>query len=82
MRESRNLRAKVVEWVSRYGVAECVGVTFALIGSFAVRRATGNAVAAAYGGAAATPPAELDHTTTTVELPPESAAIYCDVPVD
>jgi len=38
--------------------------------------------AAAYGGAAATPPAELDHTTTTVELPPESAAIYCDVPVD
>jgi len=38
--------------------------------------------AAAYCGAAATPPAELDHTTTTVELPPESAAIYCDAPVD
>ena len=38
--------------------------------------------AAAYGGAAATPPAELDHTTTAVELPPESAAIYCDVVVD
>jgi maltooligosyltrehalose trehalohydrolase len=35
--------------------------------------------AAAYGGtAAATPPAELDPTTSVVELPPESAAIYCD----
>ncbi len=32
--------------------------------------------AAAYGGTAATPPAELDHATIAVELPPESAAIY------
>lgn len=51
MREPRNLRAKVFEWVSRYGLAECAGITCALLGSFAVRHVTGSAVAAAYGGA-------------------------------
>ena len=38
--------------------------------------------AAAYGGTASPPPAELDQTTSTVELPPLSAAIYCDVVLD
>ncbi len=44
-------RIKFAEWVRRYGLAECAGVTCALLGSFVVRRLTGNAVAAAYGGA-------------------------------
>lgn len=44
-------RAKLAEWLRRYGVAECAGITCALLGSFVVRRLTGNAVAAAYGGA-------------------------------
>jgi hypothetical protein len=43
--------AKVAEWLRRYGIAECVGITCALLGSFVVRRLTGNALAAAYGGA-------------------------------
>ncbi|MEO7085234.1 MAG: hypothetical protein ABI442_00345 [Gemmatimonadaceae bacterium] len=43
--------AKVRDWLSRYGLAECVGITCALAGSFLVRRLTGSAVAAAYGGA-------------------------------
>jgi maltooligosyltrehalose trehalohydrolase len=38
--------------------------------------------AVAYGGAASPPPAELDQTTATVELPPESAAIYRDIVID
>ena len=46
-----SLRAKVYQWVSRYGLAECGGITCALLGSFIVRRWTGNAIAAAYGGA-------------------------------
>jgi hypothetical protein len=44
-------RAKIYQWLSRYGLAECGGVTCALLGSFLVRRVTGSAIAAAYGGA-------------------------------
>lgn len=44
-------RAKLYQWLSRYGLAECAGITCALLGSFVVRRATGSAIAAAYGGA-------------------------------
>ena len=44
-------RAKLREWLTRYGVAECGGITCALLGSIIVRRLTGNAIAAAYGGA-------------------------------
>lgn len=44
-------RAKLVEWIQRYGVAECAGIACALIGAFVVRRVTGNAVATAYAGA-------------------------------
>lgn len=43
--------AKVVQWLSRYGLAECGGIACALLASFLVRRATGSAIAAAYGGA-------------------------------
>jgi hypothetical protein len=46
---SRWTRAR--EWLHRYGLAELGGVTGALVGSFVVRRVTGNAIAAAYGGA-------------------------------
>lgn len=42
---------KFAEWLRRYGLAECAGITCALLGSFAARRLTGSAVAAAYGGA-------------------------------
>jgi hypothetical protein len=45
------LRPRLAEWLRRYGPAECVGIACALIGSFVVRRATGNAIAAAYAGA-------------------------------
>jgi hypothetical protein len=44
-------RTKALQWLSRYGLAECGGITCALLGSFVVRRATGNAIAAAYGAA-------------------------------
>jgi hypothetical protein len=44
-------RAKLYEWLRRYGVAECAGITCALLGSFVVRQATGSAIAAAYGAA-------------------------------
>ena len=44
-------RAKLYEWLRRYGVAECAGITCALLGSFLVRRATGSAIGAAYGAA-------------------------------
>lgn len=44
-------RAKVYQWVSRYGLAECAGITCALLGSFLVRHATHSEIAAAYGGA-------------------------------
>jgi hypothetical protein len=46
-----SVRAKIYQWLSRYGLAECVGVTCALLGSFVVRRMTSSAVAAAYAGA-------------------------------
>lgn len=48
---SQGKAARVREWLHRYGVAECVGVSCALIGSFLVRHITGNAIAAAYGAA-------------------------------
>ena len=38
-----SLRAKLRQWLSRYGLAECAGITCALLGSFLVRRATGSA---------------------------------------
>jgi len=44
-------RAKVWEWLRRYGVAECAGISCALLGSILVRNATGSAIAAAYGAA-------------------------------
>jgi hypothetical protein len=47
----RGLRAMVQDWLARYGVAECCGIILALIGSLAMRRLTGNPIAAAYGGA-------------------------------
>jgi hypothetical protein len=45
------VRAKVFQWVRRYGVAECAGVTCALTASFIIRRATRSEIAAAYAGA-------------------------------
>jgi hypothetical protein len=45
------VRAKVLQWIRRYGVAECAGVTCALLASFIVRRATRSEIAAAYAGA-------------------------------
>ena len=39
------------EWLRRYGLAECGGITGAIVGSLAIRRLTGNTIAAAYGGA-------------------------------
>jgi hypothetical protein len=42
---------KLGEWLRRYGPAECGGIAGALVGSFLVRRVTGSAIAAAYGGA-------------------------------
>ena len=44
-------RGRVINWLQRYGFAECAGVTCALLGSWIVRRVTGSAVAAGYGGA-------------------------------
>lgn len=44
-------RRKLLEWLSRYGAAECAGIGGALLGAMIVRDATGNALAAAYGGA-------------------------------
>jgi hypothetical protein len=44
-------RAKASDWLRRYGIAECAGLTCALVGSFTVRRLTGSNIAAAYGGA-------------------------------
>ena len=44
-------RAKLSQWVRRYGLAEVVGIVGALVASAVVRRATGNAIAAAYGAA-------------------------------
>lgn len=51
MSAERRLPTRIAEWIRRYGFAECAGVTCALLGSYAARRFTGSAVAAAYGGA-------------------------------
>jgi hypothetical protein len=51
MASSSSKRARVSDWLRRYGIAECAGVTCALLGSFLVRRFTGSAIAAAYGAA-------------------------------
>jgi len=39
------------DWLARYGVAELCGIALALVGSYAMRRLTHHAIAAAYGGA-------------------------------
>ncbi len=44
-------RAKILEWLRRYGLAECGGITCAVLASFIARRATGNPVASGYAGA-------------------------------
>lgn len=44
-------RNKILEWLRRYGLAECGGITCALLASVIVRRATGSAVAAGFAGA-------------------------------
>jgi hypothetical protein len=44
-------RAKVTDWLRRYGLAECVGLTCALVASFVVRRLSRSDIAAAYGAA-------------------------------
>ncbi len=36
------------EWILRYGVAECFGITFALVASFGARRLTGNPIVIGY----------------------------------
>jgi hypothetical protein len=48
---SESFRAKAADWLRRYGLAECAGISCALLGSFAARRLTGNAIAAAYAAA-------------------------------
>lgn len=49
--QGETLRAKLSDWLRRYGLAECAGVSCALLASVTVRRVTGDGVAAAYGGA-------------------------------
>ena len=44
-------RAKGLEWLERYGIAEVAGLCTAIAGSFAARALTGSDIAAAYGGA-------------------------------
>jgi hypothetical protein len=44
-------RTKIIEWLRRYGLAECGGITCAVLASVIVRRATGSAVASGYAGA-------------------------------
>ena len=48
---ARGFRAKASEWLRRYGLAECAGISCALLGSFAARRVTGSAIVAAYSAA-------------------------------
>jgi hypothetical protein len=43
--------ARPLEWLRRYGVAECGGIACAILSSFTIRRFTGSAIAAAYAGA-------------------------------
>jgi hypothetical protein len=45
------LRAKLSDWLHRYGLAESAGLICALLVSVTVRRVTGDGIAAAYGGA-------------------------------
>ncbi|MEO6877828.1 MAG: hypothetical protein ABI205_05060 [Gemmatimonadaceae bacterium] len=40
--------ATLREWILRYGVAECFGITFALLASFGARRLTGNPIVIGY----------------------------------
>jgi hypothetical protein len=49
--QGETLRAKLSDWLHRYGLAECAGLTCALLLSVTVRRVTGDVIAAAYGGA-------------------------------
>jgi hypothetical protein len=49
--DAQGRTARVREWLSRYGVAECGGILCALIGSVVVRRITGSAIAAGYAAA-------------------------------
>jgi hypothetical protein len=51
MPDARRRWEKVREWLHRYGLAECAGITCALLGSFAVRHVGGSAIAAAYAAA-------------------------------
>ena len=44
-------RARLRDWIARYGFAELAGIACALLGSLLVRRVTGSSVAAAYGAA-------------------------------
>ena len=44
-------RSRAIDWLARYGFAECAGIVCAFVGSLLVRRVTGNAIAAAYGAA-------------------------------
>ncbi|MDQ6768508.1 MAG: hypothetical protein M3Z54_00775 [Gemmatimonadota bacterium] len=49
--QGETLRAKLSDWLHRYGLAECAGLSCALLVSVTVRRVTGDGIAAAYGGA-------------------------------
>jgi hypothetical protein len=49
--QGETLRAKLSDWLHRYGLAECAGLGCALLVSLTVRRVTGDGIAAAYGGA-------------------------------
>ncbi|HVW06363.1 MAG TPA: hypothetical protein VHB78_15260 [Vicinamibacterales bacterium] len=44
------VRAKLLEWIARYGLAEIAGIGGALLAVFIVRRLTTSAVAAGYAG--------------------------------
>ena len=45
------LRAKLLEWIRRYGVAEIVGIACAFLAVFIVRAMTASVVAIGYAGA-------------------------------
>ena len=49
--KTRSGRDRIFDWVRRYGLAECGGISCALIASLIVHRVTANAVAAGYAGA-------------------------------
>lgn len=48
---ARRGRARLLDWILRYGPAELGGFLVALVASVLVRRATGNAILAAYAAA-------------------------------